>query len=315
MRAWTLDRKGSPLKVGIVGSGFVGATAAYAMVLGDVAHDIVLVDVDHARAEGEAMDISHATPFSHPVRVVAGRIDDLRGCGVVLLAAGANQGPGETRLDLAARNAAIFREVVPAIASVAPDTILLVATNPVDVLTVVAREASGFPASRVIGSGTTLDTARLRALVGAELGISPKHVHGYVLGEHGDSEFVAWSTLRVAGLDSKQLGESLDVVLDEEARNTIDRDVREAAYRIIDRKRATYYGVGAALSRIVAAIADDEGAVLTVSIDEGGVAYSLPRIVDASGVRATLDPGLSDVERAALQRSADVVRSVVRAVS
>lgn len=303
------------MKVGVVGSGFVGSTAAYAMVLGDVAHDLVLVDVDRARAEGEAMDIAHATPFAHPVRVVAGEIDDLRGCGVVLLSAGVNQGPGETRLDLAARNAAIFRDLVPKVVAVAPDAILLVATNPVDVLTVVARQASGRPASKVIGSGTTLDTARLRALVGAELRISPKHVHGYVLGEHGDSEFVAWSTLRVAGLDVDRLRSGDVAALSKEVRDRIDRDVREAAYQIIERKRATYYGVGAALSRIVSAISDDEGAVLTVSIDEGGVAYSLPRIVDASGVRATLDPGLSAEESSALERSADVVRSVVRAVA
>jgi L-lactate dehydrogenase len=299
------------MRIGIVGAGFVGSTAAYAMVLRGLASRVTLVDLDADRAEGEAMDIAHATPFSHPARVTAGAVEDLAGSDLVVLAAGANQGPGETRLDLAARNAAIFRELVPRVVDAAPQALLLVATNPVDVLTQVAFEASGLPEARVIGSGTTLDTARLRSLIGRRAGVSPKHVHGYVLGEHGDSEIIAWSGIRVAG---QALGEVMAAhgrPWDDEAREAIEHDVRDAAYRIIERKRASYYGVGAALARIAAAIADDEHAVLTVSVSDGEVAYSLPRVLGRNGLLRTVDPHLDASERDALARSAEVIRDVL----
>lgn len=299
------------MRIGIVGSGFVGASAAYALVLRGLASRITLVDLDRARAEGEAMDVAHATPFSHPVRVRAGDIDDLEGSDLVLLAAGVNQKPGETRLDLALNNARIFRELVPRVVDAAPGAILLVATNPVDVLTHVAFEASGLPEARVLGSGTTLDTARLRALVADAAGVSPRHVHGYVLGEHGDSELVAWSGLRVAGQHMDAVMAAAGRAWGDDERAEVERDVREAAYRIIERKRATYYGVGAALARIVEAIANDEHAVLTVSTSDGSCAYSLPRVLGRSGLVRTLDPHLDDRERNALARSITVIRDVL----
>lgn len=299
------------MRIGIVGSGFVGASAGFALVLRGLASRLTMVDIDRDRAEGEAMDIAHATPFAHPVRVRAGGIDDLADSDLVIIAAGVNQKPGETRLDLAVNNARIFRELVPRIVAAAPGAILLVATNPVDVLTHVAYEASGHPAARVIGSGTTLDTARLRSLIGHAAGVSPKHVHGYVLGEHGDSELVAWSALRVAGQHMEAVMAAIGRPWGDDEREEIEHEVREAAYRIIERKRATYYGVGAALARIVAAIADDEHAVLTVSTSEGDAAYSLPRVLGRSGLIRTLDPHISDAERASLERSVAVIRDVL----
>ena len=299
------------MRIGIVGAGLVGATAAYAMVLRGLASRVTLVDLDRTRAEGEAMDIAHAAPFSHPARVSAGEVDDLAGADLVVLAAGVNQAPGETRLDLAARNAAIFRELVPRVVDAAPQALLLVATNPVDVLTQVAFEASGLPEARVIGSGTTLDTARLRSLVGGQTGVSPKHVHGYVLGEHGDSELVAWSGLRVAGQPLDEVMAAVGRPWGLPQRDELEAEVRRAADRIIERKRATYYGVGAALARIAHAIADDEHAVLTVAVSDGEVAYSLPRVLGRGGLVRTLDPRLDDGERAALERSAEVIRGVL----
>lgn len=299
------------MRIGIVGSGLVGASAGYALVLRGLASRLVMVDVDRDRAEGEAMDLGHAAPFSHPVRVRAGEIEELEGSDLVLLAAGVSQQPGESRLELAANNARIFRELVPRVVDAAPGALLLVATNPVDVLTQVAFEVSGLPEARVIGSGTTLDTARLRAMVASSAGVSPKHVHGYVVGEHGDSEVVGWSGLRVAGQRMATIMEACGRPWGEAERRSLEDDVRHAAARIIERKRASYYGVGAALARIVQTIADDEHAVLTVSTSRDGVAYSLPRVLGRGGLIRTLEPHLDDGERAALQRSAAVIRDVL----
>jgi L-lactate dehydrogenase len=299
------------MRIGIVGSGFVGATTGYALVMRGLASRLTMVDANPERAEGEAMDLAHATPFAHPARVRAGEVEDLADSDLVLIAAGVGQKPGQTRLDLAAANARILRELVPRVVAAAPGALLLIATNPVDVLTQVAFQASGLPPSRVIGSGTTLDTARLRFLVGYEAGVSPKHVHGYVLGEHGDSELVAWSGLRVAGQRMEEVMAAVGRPWSDARRDAIERDVREAADRIIERKRATYYGAGAALARIVAAIADDEHAVLTVATSEGDAAYSLPRVLGRGGLIRTLDPHLDDAERAALARSVAVIRDVL----
>ena len=289
----------------------VGASAGFALVMRGLASRLTMVDVDPDRAEGEAMDLAHATPFAHPVRVRAGEVEDLADSDLVLIAAGVGQKPGETRLELAAANARIVRELVPRIVAAAPGALLLVAANPVDVLTQVAYQASGLPASRVIGSGTTLDTARLRSLIGHEAGVSPKHVHGYVLGEHGDTEVAAWSGMGVGGQGMEAVMAAVGRPWDAARRDAIERDVRQAADRIIERKRATYYGIGAALARIVAAIADDEHAVLTVSTSEGGAAYSLPRVLGRGGLIRTLDPHLDDAERTALERSVAVIGDVL----
>ncbi len=302
------------MKVGIVGSGFVGSTTAYAMVLQGVGSELVLVDIDRRLADAHAQDILHATPFSHPVRVQAGDYPDLTDASVVIIAAGVAQRPGETRLQLLERNAQVFVSVIPKVRQHAPEAVLLVATNPVDIMTQVAMRLSGLPSERVIGSGTILDTARFRALLGEHFGVSPQSVHAYVLGEHGDSEVLVWSEAKVGGVDIGSFAEQIGRPLTEGVRQRIDESVRCAAYRIIEGKGATYHGIGAALARLTRAILQDEGTVFTVSMlnaeVEGvsEVALSLPRVVGRKGVLATLSPTLNDDERAALRRSAEILK-------
>jgi L-lactate dehydrogenase len=253
------------MKISIVGSGFVGSATAYAMVLRRVASEIVLVDVNAALARAQAEDILHATPFSNPVQISAGDYPDLAGSSVVVLACGANQRPGETRLQLLERNAKIFEQVTAKVVRHAPEAILLVASNPVDVMTHVVMAIAGLPPGRVIGSGTILDTARFRVLLGEHFGISSQSVHTYVLGEHGDSEVLIWSSAKIGGLPLPEFAEQSGKQLTAETKASIEDGVRRAAYRIIEGKGATYYGIGAGLARIVQAVRDDERAVLTVS--------------------------------------------------
>jgi L-lactate dehydrogenase len=311
------------MKIGIVGSGFVGATAAYALVMRGIGRQIVLVDRDDGRARAEADDILHAVPFAHPLDVAAGGYADLSGASVVVLAAGVGQRPGETRLQLLARNAAVFRDVVPAVLEHAPDAVLLVATNPVDVMTHLAARfaaARRGSAARVLGSGTTLDTARFRALLGRRLGVDAAHVHAYVVGEHGDSEVLTWSIATVGGLALAEMAERHGVPFDAAARDEIDAAVRKAAYAIIAGKGATYYGVGSALARVVQAVLADQRSVLTVCAPAPEVAgvrdvtVSLPRVVGGAGVLETLPLALPPDEEAALSRSARVVREAIDGV-
>src|SRR2546421_6484161 len=230
------------MKVGIVGSGFVGATAAYALVMQGVGREIVLVDRNAARAAAEADDIRHAVPFAHPLDVRAGDYEDLAGCRVVVLCAGVGQKPGETRLQLLQRNAQVFREVVPAVLKQAPNAVLVVATNPVDVMThLAARFAAdcGVPAGRVFGSGTALDTARFRSLLGGHCGVDPHHVHAYVIGEHGDSEVLTWSLATIGGMPLPEFARLRGIERSGSVREDIDAKVRRAAYTIINGKGAT----------------------------------------------------------------------------
>ncbi|HYE00399.1 MAG TPA: L-lactate dehydrogenase [Alphaproteobacteria bacterium] len=302
------------MKIGIVGAGLVGSTAAYALALRGVGSEIVLVDRSAERAAAEAEDVFHAVPFAKPVLVRDGGYGDLAEARLVILAAGVAQKPGETRLDLLRRNAAVFEDVVGRVVAAAPDCILLIATNPVDVMTQVAAKVSGFGPARVIGSGTILDTARFRGLLARHLGIAPASVHAQVLGEHGDSEVLCWSGARVAGLPLDRFADEMGRPLDDAARAAIDEGTRFAARRIIAAKGATYYGIGGGLARIAAAILGDEQAVLTVSAvmpdveGVGPVALSLPRILGAGGVERTLTPALDAAERAALRRSAEILR-------
>ena len=298
------------MKVGIVGTGLVGSAAGFALALGGGATEIVMVDHDPARAVAEAEDIAHAVPFGRPMHVRPGGYEDLAGAGVVILAAGVSQQPGETRLALLERNAAVFRSVVGEVMRVAPQAILLVATNPVDIMTDVATRLSGLPPGRVIGSGTILDTARFRNLLGHHLGIAAQSVHAYVLGEHGDSEVLAWSTARAGSVPILSLAAQLGAPLNEALRAEIDTGVRKAAYRIIAGKGATCHGIGAGLARIVRAISADEAAVLSVSTvtrDIAGqrdVALSLPRVVGRAGVVGELRPDLDAAETDLLAASA-----------
>lgn len=308
------------MKVGVVGAGFVGATAAYALVMRGIGRRIVLVDLNEARARAEADDIFHAVPFAHPLDVVAGSYSDLAGARVVILTAGVGQRPGETRLQLLARNAAVFREVVPSVLEHASEAVLVVATNPVDVMThLAARFAAerGVPRSRVLGSGTTLDTARFRTLLGRRLGVDAAHVHAYVIGEHGDSEVLTWSIATVGGIPLADMAERHGVAFDDAVRREIDGAVRGAAYAIISGKGATYYGVGSALARIVDAVLRDQRSVLTVCAPDaqvagvGDVTVSLPRLVGGGGVLETLPLALPPDEEQALARSARIVRAAI----
>jgi len=224
------------MKVGIVGCGFVGSSGAYAMALKGTPSEIVLVDLNKKLAQGQAEDILHATPFSHPVRVMAGDYPQLANAGVVVLACGVGQRPGETRLQLLERNVEVFKKVIPQVLQFAPEALLLVVSNPVDVITQVVTKLSGINPAKVIGSGNILDTARFRALLGEHLGVAPVSVHAYVLGEHGDSEVLVWSSAKVGGVSIQDYARQMGVGLTEERKLEIDNGVRRAAYRIIENK-------------------------------------------------------------------------------
>ena len=308
------------MKIGIVGSGMVGATAAYALVMAGVGSEIVLVDKNEKRALAEAADILHAVPFAHAIQVRAGDYADLANSRVVIMAAGVGQKPGETRLQLLERNAVVFQAVVGQIFSHAPQAILLVASNPVDVMThISAQIAAEFdvPSQRIIGSGTTLDTARYRALLGQFLGVDTTHVHGYVVGEHGDSEVLTWSLTNIGNMPLDDFCRMKGLRLDEAKRQEIDQGVRRAAYQIIEGKGATYYGVGSALARIVHNILHDRRAIMTVCTPEEEIAgvrrvtVSMPRLVGGEGILETFILPLDDEEQAALGASAGVIRQAI----
>lgn len=308
------------MKVGVVGCGAVGATAAYAMVMRGVCRKIVLVDRNEERAHAEADDIRHAVPFAKPVEVSAGAYRDLEGCRVVLLCAGVNQKPGETRRELLKRNEAVFREVVPRVLEVAPDAVLVVATNPVDVMThLTSRFAADCNADprQVVGSGTTLDTARFRSLLGTHCGVDSHHVHGYVVGEHGDSEVLTWSQVTVGGMSLEAFLRLRGIALSDDVRDDIDAKVRGAAYSIIKGKGATYYGIGSALARITQAVLHDQRSVLTVAARSEefygvhDVTLSLPRLVGGAGVLETFPLPLEGEERELLATSCRVIRATI----
>lgn len=308
------------MKIGIVGAGFVGATSAYAIVMQGAASEIVIVDRDDSLAAAQADDIMHAAPFSHPVLVRDGGYSDLGGSDIVVVAAGVGQQPGETRLQLLERNAAVFGQIIPTVRSEAPEALLIIATNPVDVMTQVAAGLAGLPPGRIIGTGTILDTARFRSLLGEHLSVSPQSVHAFVLGEHGDSEVLHWSGASAAGAPVAEYAAQVGRPLTEKVMAAIDDSVRNAAYRIIDGKGASYFGIGAGVARLVRAIRSDQRAVLATSIvtDEvvgvSNVALSLPRVIGAGGVVATIAPELDDVERKALRVSANTLSEAVRSL-
>lgn len=308
------------MKVGIVGCGQVGSAAAYALALRGSVTEVVLVDRNAALAEAQAADIAHAVPFASSTRASSGSYADLREAGIVVIAAGVAQQPGESRLHLLARNAAVFREVVGQVLDATPGAILIIASNPVDVMTQITTRLSGLPASRVIGSGTILDTARMRFLLSSHLEIAPQSVHAYVLGEHGDSEVLAWSSARAGSMPLAEFADQVGRPLTPEIRAEIDEGVRRAAYRIIEGKGATWYGIGAGLARLIGAITRDEGMVYTVSIAtpevEGirDVALSVPRVLGRSGVKADLFPTLDPEEQEALKKSAALLKETADAV-
>ena len=302
------------MKVGIIGAGSVGAATAFALIMKGVARKVVLIDSNQKKAEAEAEDIAHAAPFAYANKIKAGNYEDLKGCEIVIVTAGANQKPGETRIDLLGRNVKIFESIIPQIAKAEPNTTLIITANPADIMTEVAIKLSGFPKERVIGSGTVLDTSRFRTLLGYHLGVSPQSVHANVIGEHGDSEVLVWSAGDAGTVSLDKLAEEVGKPFDAETKAKIDDGVRNAAYKIIDGKGATYYGIAGALTRICAAITNNEYAILTVSSHqedvEGvkGVCVSLPTVLGKRGVHKVIYPVLNAEEKAALKKSAEAMK-------
>jgi L-lactate dehydrogenase len=312
------------MKIGIVGCGMVGSTSAYALVMSGVGREIVLVDLNSARAQAEANDLYHAVPFAHPLTVRAGDYSDLTGAQVVVIAGGVAQKPGETRLQLLQRNADVFRRIIPSVLQHAPKAVLLVVTNPVDIMThLAAHFAAEFdvPHTRVIGSGTTLDSARFRALLGRHFGVDPHHVHAYVLGEHGDSEVLAWSQATIAGLSLDEFSKIYGKPLSAADKAGIDENVRRAAYQIISGKGATYYGIGSAVARIVSVLLHDQRAILSIctrvtTVPEcEGVTLALPHLVGGQGALAAIPLPLDAIEEAALRRSTGIVREAIESLN
>lgn len=304
-------------KIAVIGAGRVGSTLAYTLATSRVVREIVVIDANRDRAEGEAMDIAHAVPFYAPVNVMPGGFADAAGAAVTVIAAGAAQREGESRTALLARNVEVLRGIVAEVVRASPDGLLLIATNPVDALTFAALRLSGLPPAKVFGSGTVLDTARLRAELAAHYGVDARNVHAYVLGEHGDSELVAWSAASLANVQLQEYCRLTGMSCTREDMAAIAARVRDAAYEIIRRKGATNFAIAAALTRIVEAVVRDEASVLTVStLIEGDygirdVCLSLPAIIDRSGIRRVLPIPLAEDEEARLRSSAHAVRAAL----
>ena len=304
-------------KVAVVGCGFVGSASAFALMESGLFSEMVLIDVNKEKAEGEALDISHGLPFAKPMQIYAGDYKDAADAAVVVVTAGAGQKPGETRLDLVKKNVGIFKSIIPEIAKYNKDGILLIVANPVDILTYAAAKLSGFPENRVFGSGTVLDTARLKYLLGEHLEIDSRSVHAFIIGEHGDSEIAAWSSANVSGIPLNDFCEMRGHYEHDKSMKRIADDVKNSAYGIIEKKGATYYGIAMSVRRICEAIIRDEKSILPISsIQHGdfgidGVALSMPAIVGRDGVLGSVPIKLNDEEIAALQESANTLKKVI----
>ena len=304
-------------KVVMIGCGFVGSATVFSLMESGLFTEIAMIDADMAKAEGEAMDISHGIPFAKQMRVYAGSYEDVRDAGIVIITAGANQKPDETRLDLIHKNVGIFKTIIPEIASRDFQGILLVVANPVDILTHVAQKLSGLPENRVIGSGTVLDTGRFRYELGEHLGVDSRSIHAFIIGEHGDSELAAWSEARVGGMPINDFCELRGHYDHESSMEKIFNSVKNSAYEIIARKHATYYGIAMAVCRICAAIVRNEQSILPVSSLMTGeyglenVVLSIPAVVDENGIETVVPIELNETELSKLQQSAAVLKKVI----
>ena len=307
----------NPRKAAIVGCGFVGASIAFSLMQRSLFSELVLIDANHKKAEGEAMDLSHGLPYTASMDIYAGDYRDTADCALVIVTAGANQKPGETRLDLIDKNVAILKSILPSLTASGFEGLLMIVSNPVDVLTYAAQRISGFPAERVIGSGTVLDTARLKYELGRHLDVDPRSIHAVIIGEHGDSELAVWSSANISTVDLEQFC-ALRGIQDQAAlRDKIYHEVRDSAYEIIQRKGATYYGIAMAVSRIAECVMKDEHAMLPVSVLlEGqygldGLCLSVPSIVGENGVETVLEIPLDEKEHQALLASAKQLKEVI----
>ena len=304
-------------KVAIIGCGFVGSASAFALMQSGLFTEMVLLDANHQKAEGEAEDIVHGIPFGRPMQIYAGDYDDIADAAIIVITAGANQKPDETRLDLVHKNIAIFQSIIPEITKRDFEGILLIVANPVDILTYTAQKLSGYPEKRVIGSGTVLDSARLKYHLGQHLGVDSRSVHAFIVGEHGDSEIAAWSSANISGIPLDNFCEMRGHYNHMEATERIAAEVKQSAYEIISKKGATYYGIAMAVCRICAAIVRNEKSVLPVSSLMTGeyglqdVVLSIPAVVDENGVETVVPIELNEKESAELKNSAEVLKKVI----
>lgn len=304
-------------KAAVIGCGFVGSASAFSLMNSGLFSEIVLIDSDRDKAEGEAMDISHGIPFARQMKIYAGDYDDIVDAAIIIVTAGANQKPDETRLDLVHKNVAIFKSIIPEIAKRSCRGILLIVANPVDILTYTALKLSGFEENRVIGSGTVLDTARLKYELGEHLQVDSKSVHAFIIGEHGDSEIAAWSSANVSGIELNEFCEMRGHYEHQDATVEIADKVKNSAYEIIKRKRATYYGIAMAVKRICEVIIRDEKSILPISSMMHGeygikdVVLSMPAIVGKNGLETKVPITLNEKEQRMLCQSADTLKKIL----
>ena len=304
-------------KVAVVGCGFVGAASAFSLMQSGLFSEMVLLDADRNKAEGEALDIAHGIPFARQMKIYAGGYDDIMDAAIIIVTAGANQKPEETRLDLVHKNVGIFKSIIPQIAERNYQGILLIVSNPVDILTYAALKLSGFPENRVIGSGTVLDTARLKYKLGEHLSVDSRSVHAFIVGEHGDSEIAVWSSANVSGIPLDNFCEMRGHFDHEASTRRIAEDVKNSAYEIIAKKRATYYGIAMSVKRICEAIVRDEKSILPVSnmmhgeygIDQ--VVLSTPAIIGKDGIETQVPISMNEAEQEKLKASADTLKKVI----
>ena len=310
-----MKKKGN--KISVIGAGSVGATACYALIMDGLAQELVIVDVDKKKTEGEVLDLSHGAGFFKPVNIIAGDYKDTKDSDIVIITAGSAQKPGETRIDLVNKNVKIMESIIPEVVKYSPDSILLVVSNPVDILSYIAYELSGFPKERVIGSGTVLDTSRLKYEIGKNFDVAPNDVQTYILGEHGDTEFPAWSLTNIQGIKIEEYAKTMGYKYDETLKNEIDKNVRNAAYEVINRKGATFYAIGLAIRHIVEAILGDEKCILPVStlIEDyygiNDIYLGVPAIVGRNGVEGIIKVDLDDEEISRLEESVNALEDVL----
>lgn len=306
-------------KIAIIGCGFVGSACAFALMQSGLFSEMVLIDSNEERAEGEALDISHGLPFSKPMQIYSGTYDDITDAGIIAITAGAGQKPGESRLELVHKNVEIFKSIIPEISKRNYKGILLIVSNPVDIMTYTALKLSGLPSNQVFGSGTVLDTARLKYLLGEHLGVDARSVHAFILGEHGDSEIAAFSSANVSGIELKKFCDfACKTDKHEEVMKEIAEDVKLSAYEIIKKKGATYYGIAMSVRRICEAIILDQKSILPISCLQNGkngienVVLSMPMIVGKHGAERSVEISLSEEERRAIKSSADMLKGIIK---
>ena len=313
-----MSREVNPRKAAVIGCGFVGSATAFTLMQSRLFSELVLLDVNMEKADGEAKDIAHGIPFAGQMKIYAGTYDDAADAAIIIITAGANQKPGETRLDLVQKNTAIYQSIIPEIVKRDFGGILLIVSNPVDILTYVALKLSGLPENRVLGSGTVLDTARLKYALGEHLGVDSRSVHSFIIGEHGDSEIAAWSSTNVSGIPLNDFCEMRGHFNHEDSMKRIFDHVKNSAYEIISKKHATYYGIAMAVVRICSAIVRDEKSIMPVSSLMTGeyglydVVLSIPAVVDANGIETVVPIELSETELLALKKSADILKDILK---